>query len=49
VRERVFAGSGAVLPPALAGALNALYLPKIKALESCLGRDLSHWYAQVEP
>lgn len=49
VRERVFAGRGAVLPPSLASALNALYEPRIKALEAYLGKDLGHWYGQVKP
>lgn len=48
VGERVFAGSGDALPPALAEALYSLYMPRIKALESFLGRDLGHWYGQVK-
>lgn len=44
VHERVFSGSGEPLRPSLAKALHSLYMPRIQALETYLGRDLAHWH-----
>ncbi|WP_420427113.1 sulfotransferase family protein [Algiphilus sp.] len=41
--QKVFPGSGHPLPTRLGCFLQALYEPRIQALETLLGRDLSEW------
>jgi hypothetical protein len=38
-------GPGTPLPPHLGAFLRELYLPRIEALETALGRDLAAWKA----